>query len=64
MLDELFDLTSLIAGWVKKGLKTEQILSRLQDPNNVGRTLLERAVNRRNAGEAYLGLGGSENDGK
>lgn len=58
MVDEIFDLAALIAGWVKRGLKTEEILARLRDPDNVGRTLLDRAVARREAGEAYLGLGG------
>lgn len=62
MLDELFDLASLIAGWVRKGLKAEEILARLHDPDDVGRTLLDRAIARRGAGEAYLGLGGHDND--
>lgn len=63
MLDELFDLASLIAGWVKRGLKAEEIIARLQDPDDVGRTLLDRAIARRGAGEAYLGLGGKKKDG-
>lgn len=63
MFDEIFDLASLIAGWVRKGLKADEILERLQNPDDVGRTLLERAVARRGAGEAYLGLGGHDSDG-
>ena len=60
--EEILDLASLIARWIKKGLKTEEILARLQDSDSVGRTLLERAVARREAGEAYLGLGGKDPD--
>jgi hypothetical protein len=63
MLDDIFDLASLITGWVRKGLKTEEILARLNDPDNVGRTLLERAVKRREAGAAYLGRGGTGDEG-
>lgn len=63
MMDDIFDLTALIAGWIQRGLKTEEILKRLQDPNGVGRTLLARAEKRRAAGEAYLGLGGQEGGG-
>jgi len=60
MISELSELVSLISTWVKQGLRTEDILERINNPDGVAQYLLERAVARREAGDAYLGLGGGD----
>jgi hypothetical protein len=62
MVRELADLVALITRWIKAGLRTDEILARLSDPDGVGRYLIERAAERRAAGAEYLGRGGTDED--
>ena len=52
---ELWGLIKLIRSWVDAGLSADEIRSRLADPEGVGADLLDRAVERRRVGAAYLG---------
>ena len=54
-MNELARLLQLITGWVNAGLKTDEILERLNNPSEVARRLLDRAVERRQQGAEYLG---------
>ena len=54
MQHEMLGLAKLIAGWIAAGAKLEEIQERLAGANQVAADLLEGAIKRREAGEAYL----------
>jgi hypothetical protein len=55
VIDDLAALVKLITGWVRAGLRTDEILERLANPAGLGRRLIDRAVARHQAGRNYLG---------
>lgn len=63
IVEEILELANLIAKWVNNGLRTDEIVARINDPEGVAQYLLERAQKRRAAGAEYLGRGGS-NEGE
>lgn len=51
---ELWGLVKLVKSWIDSGASAEEIMERLGNPEGVGAALIRRAVERRNAGAAYL----------
>lgn len=51
---ELVGLVMWVREMIARGLKTEEIQAHLVDPAGTGHDLIERAVARRKAGEAFL----------